>query len=390
MPDLVVHQWGRLGDLLQTAILLSRWKSQAGGRTVLIYDGRYSAVVKRIVSLDLGIPLDLRQIVQWSHSDKDCLLLPALNQAIRDMQLARGGVHFVLSRTPAAGLLSSLLEPDESVGYTWTSGELREPTILQEWLYGPNNDPYPIHICDVWSKIVGLSCTDLPEDVLGIGRYKNTMAEGAARILVFTDAGESYRTPPIEWLARLCSTLCRKQHFKITLVGTQTINKSDILSRFTAESPGRVTDLRGRTSLPELLELSEANDIVIGADTGGLHLAAAAGCVPIGLYSGGASVFNTGPYCLDAFVLQNPAWNDADINAIEAAIRQRTDGKIHDGQAAPLPLWTPLRDDLGISYSHPLWNCRSRQDVLQLRETFNQTISNQQKQTTNKADVVLS
>ncbi|RQV93165.1 hypothetical protein EH220_08460, partial [bacterium] len=308
MSDLIAHQWGRLGDLIQTGVVLSRWKSQTSGRVALTYDSRYQAVVERMSCVDDGFPLDLSRIVGDSRSERECETILTIEQALNGMQSLCGGVHLVLNRSNSVALLSHLLKPEVSIGYRWDNGQLRTPAILADWLNGPDENPYPAHVCDTWSQMAGLSCDSIPGDVL-FGKKANRKTDPKAfRILLVADAGETYRTLPTPWLAGLCRELLKLPQLHITAVGSKTGNGMDKLNSLAASNEYQFEDLRGRTTLMELISLCERHDAAIGPDTGGLHLAAACGCFPIGLYSGGASVFNTGPYSARACVLQNPEW----------------------------------------------------------------------------------
>ncbi len=92
------------------------------------------------------------------------------------------------------------------------------------------------------------------------------------------------------------------------LYGQQRPQPGDPLTIAAIESFGQIRDLRGRTGLMELWTEMAARELIIGPDTGALHLAAAL-CVPvIGLYFGGALAVHTGPYTARAAVLQNPGW----------------------------------------------------------------------------------
>ncbi|MBU1638475.1 hypothetical protein KKC97_12490, partial [bacterium] len=147
MSDLIAHQWGRLGDLIQTGVVLSRWKSQTSGRVALTYDSRYQTVVKRMSCVDDGFPLDLSRIVGDSRSERECETILTIEQALNGMQSLCGGVHLVLNRSNSVALLSHLLKPEVSLGYRWDNGQLRTPAILADWLNGPDKNPYPAHVC---------------------------------------------------------------------------------------------------------------------------------------------------------------------------------------------------------------------------------------------------
>jgi hypothetical protein len=311
MSKLVVFQWGRLGDLVQTGIVLNRWRAQIGGTISLVYDRRYRDVVDALADVDNGIPVDIQLLVESARRDADAKgALAVLNEIVGNTPSLIGGAHLVLSRSPSTALMSLLLEPDRQLGYTWVRGVLHEPDLLRDYLNESDSLPYPIHICDAWSMLAELECT--PPDVC----ERFDLSTRSNRILIFADAGESYRTPPANWLRDLGEVLIHRQEHRLTFIGSKRGLKDDPITQLSITHRNSVLDLRGRTSLKNVIELCRNHETVIGPDTGGLHLSAACGCRTIGLYFGGASVYNTGPYCEHAAVLQNPEWTQEELETV--------------------------------------------------------------------------
>jgi heptosyltransferase I len=71
--------------------------------------------------------------------------------------------------------------------------------------------------------------------------------------------------------------------------------------------PIRVLDLCGRTTLRQVAALAVESDLVLSNDSGPLHLASAAGCRVIGLYTC-TSPERHGPYGRDATAIQTNIW----------------------------------------------------------------------------------
>ncbi len=74
-----------------------------------------------------------------------------------------------------------------------------------------------------------------------------------------------------------------------------------------ALGPVPVLDLCGRTSLPQLAAIAEASDLFLSNDTGPLHLAAAAGCRVVGVYTCTRPEW-TGPYGPRAVAVKTNVW----------------------------------------------------------------------------------
>jgi hypothetical protein len=339
MSKLVVFQWGRLGDLVQTGIVLSRWRAQIGGKISLVYDRRYHDVVDALVDVENRFPLDLQQLVESSRGNvnaKDAF--KTLNAIVGDRSSLRGGSHLILSRSSSASLMSFLLEPDRRLGYAWTRNGLHVPPLMSDYLNETcGHQPYPIHLSDVWSMLAEVECS--PPDTC-----EHDNLQGCSNgILIFADAGESYRTPPCKWLAKLGEMLICEGEYKLTFVGSKLGLKDDPISQLSAIHRYRMQDLRGNTSLKNVIELCQNHGTAIGSDTGGLHLAEVCGCRPIGLYFGGASVCNTGPYCERAVALQNLEWTQGEHETVLQLIQNES--TLSDSR-----VWRPVWDAGGMTY----------------------------------------
>jgi hypothetical protein len=121
--------------------------------------------------------------------------------------------------------------------------------------------------------------------------------------------------------------------------------------------------MRGSTSLKSLVELCHKHVVVIGSDTGGLHLAAACGCRPIGLYFGGASVHNTGPYCEDAAVLQSPEWTRGELDTVVRLVQNTS-------PQSESRVWRPAWDAGGMTYQNDANSSHQIDAIRSTRQVF--------------------
>ncbi len=105
-----------------------------------------------------------------------------------------------------------------------------------------------------------------------------------ARIALLVPGSSAHR-PGKRWPASRYGDLARWLVQKgVTPVIVGTAGESPLAAPIQAASPGTI-DLTGRTSLPELTELTRVATMAIGNDTGPMHLAAAAGCASVVLFS---------------------------------------------------------------------------------------------------------
>lgn len=103
--------------------------------------------------------------------------------------------------------------------------------------------------------------------------------------------------PEDKWV-ELCRLLSEKLHFQLVLIGSKAEKKINSRLAQSLETSGQTqfVDLTGETSLFELVSVFSRCDVVVGGDTGPLHLAAAVGKPKIlGIY-GSTPAKRNGPY----------------------------------------------------------------------------------------------
>jgi heptosyltransferase-1 len=112
---------------------------------------------------------------------------------------------------------------------------------------------------------------------------------------------------PLEYWYQLANRLAEVFGYKLFIVGAKSeieTNKQ-LCARINSDNPGTAFDLTTRTSLLDLTALFQVADLVVGGDTGPLHLAAAVGLPNVvGIY-GSTPWRRNGPYgkkCLSVSV----------------------------------------------------------------------------------------
>lgn len=106
-----------------------------------------------------------------------------------------------------------------------------------------------------------------------------------ARIALLVPGSSAHR-PGKRWPADRYGALARWLVEKgITPVVVGTASEAPLVLPIRAAAPDTI-DLTGQTTLPELTELTRIASLAVGNDTGPMHLAAAAGCASVVLFSG--------------------------------------------------------------------------------------------------------
>ncbi|MDP4280713.1 MAG: glycosyltransferase family 9 protein [Bacteroidota bacterium] len=102
------------------------------------------------------------------------------------------------------------------------------------------------------------------------------------KIILHPRSKGSAREWGLDNYSRLISLL-PENLFEIYITGTR--EEGESMSEFLKKNSGRIQDMTGRLTLPELVAFIDQCDVLIAASTGPLHIAAALGKKVIGLYA---------------------------------------------------------------------------------------------------------
>ncbi|MFZ5434388.1 MAG: glycosyltransferase [Calditrichota bacterium] len=284
----------------------------------MVGDARYAELVRWFPERIDFWPIDLSALAALArHGGSQGEFLRTIRQlsAYGDHQLF--DESYVLTRSPAALLFVEMLSPARHLGYRHSGNDIQIPAGVRqvEEAYTTGHE-FPVHLADIWASWThrDFTATWLPKIVLPSYEQLNHDSN-VIRIGVFCDAGEPYRMIPVNWLGNLLNEFRKHSHVRVTLLGNQS-STDDTLAQHGVLYDEWLDDKRGMTTLTDLCYELTAQDIAIGPDTGGLHLAAMLGTTTIGLYFGGARAAQTGPYAPRSLVFQDPEWDDATRDSI--------------------------------------------------------------------------
>jgi ADP-heptose:LPS heptosyltransferase len=112
----------------------------------------------------------------------------------------------------------------------------------------------------------------------------------------------------------------------VTPVVVGTAGEAPLARPILAAEPGAI-DMTGRTSLPELTELTRRATVAIGNDTGPMHLAAASGCPSVVLFSNDSDPKLCAPRGPWVRTLREPDLTALSLEAVTAIVRQAPAGR---------------------------------------------------------------
>ncbi|OQW43996.1 MAG: hypothetical protein A4C66_08400 [Nitrospira sp. HN-bin3] len=220
-----------------------------------------------------------------------------------------------------------------------------------------------IHLADAFCGMCGahpprdvppipVRSVPLPHDLDPIGQSSGPW------IGLLVGAGAPERLIPVTvWAEVIAGCLGTLHGSRVVLLGSGEERERAVWIQTALSSSlvGRVWDTTGRLSLTELAQTLTRCQVVIGADTGPLHLAAAVGTQVIGWYCARARVHETGPYGQSHWV-----WQAEGIDGQAGETIQPTQWPIEETIAlltnqpvASVPnwsLWNSHRDRWGAYY----------------------------------------
>ena len=355
MRDIAVVQWSRLGDVLQTrGLLRALGRAYAPARLMLFADARYGEIAHRLPEGPEFCPVNLSD---WTgaarHASSQAEFLRRASDLLRAYDQVIFDDIYVLTRSPAAVFFANLLGAERTHGYCFRDGRLIAPEQIR-WLEDRLADGLPpaVHLTDVWATLA--PCDVVPDwpPALTWGKPGRSSEFAPSKQIAFLcDAGEAYRRIPESWLAGLARQILTESQTRIVLLGQGAPSEDEELSAMVQSTNGRMTDLRGRTNITELCAQLENCGVVVGPDTGGLHLAAALNVPVIGLYFGGAAASHTGPYSAWAMVLENPTWSERERSDMAELICAVLAGDDVSSAARGIGILAPRLDNFGLVFA---------------------------------------
>jgi GT2 family glycosyltransferase/ADP-heptose:LPS heptosyltransferase len=303
----VVVQWARLGDLLQTRILLRNLaESFPGGEVILCADACYGEIARSFPEITEFWPIELSRLSALArHGESQAEFLSMLIDLAHDLRAKSVDNVYVVTRSLAASAFAELLNPAQVIGYRRNGCEICTPTELQVLDHDPVAFDRSVHLTDLWASFCP---SNQPRGWMPPLDWPHASVSSNQTVVgIFCEAGEAHRTIPAPWLESVVKSWSSDESVTLKFFGKTAV--ADGLHQLAEQADGRISDLRGQTPLTQLCDHLASCQLLVGPDTGGLHLAAGLDVPVIGLYFGGAKPEFTGPYTEKAIVLQNLSWS---------------------------------------------------------------------------------
>jgi hypothetical protein len=342
MTRTLVIQLGRLGDVIQTTPLLVELRgtgtpvypeprracapvgtctgpATANQVDILVLRSAhepllgFSPVANIITIPDSLKPLDDAIACGFSHGK----IPPEAHELLADLQLPYYDRIINASHAPLGCWLAGAIpctDPDARYG-----GVIRD----RECLYFGSASTYRIALLQFREQNL-FNLVDLLRAAHGAAPpiqrpclYANQSANlpfelpAGRKVALNPGASEAARRWPAENFARLAEALS-VAGFTPLLVGAP--SDRDLCEKIRSAARVSIPNFAGRTTIPEMAALLARCELLVSADTGAAHLAAAVGTTVVGLYGATAWFAETAPYADNHLVLQTPL--DAPMSAI--------------------------------------------------------------------------
>jgi heptosyltransferase-1 len=245
----------------------------------------------------------LHAVHRWDRTSwrkPQCLFNALRNAAgaVRELRRAKYDVVIDLQGLLRSALLAFLSGGKTVVGFA--DGREMAPAFYRKKVEAPTDEMHSVdrYVSAVGGDIVAekeFSIRFSAEEVQGAEALLHQVQYGSDKPLALFVPSARWPTKrwPPESFAALAERVVGKEVAQVGVVGSG--GDRVLTERIASLAECHVMDFSGRTTLKELAYLMSKADVVVGNDSGPMHLAAAVGSPVVALY-GPTSALRTGPY----------------------------------------------------------------------------------------------
>jgi lipopolysaccharide heptosyltransferase I len=310
-----------LGDVVHALPVAAALRAaRPGARLAWVVERREAAVLRGHPALDEVIEVDTRA---WRRARGAAGALAAARALLalgRRLRAERFDVALDLQGLLKSGVLTAVSGAPTRIGFG--RGWSREPLSGVFTTVKVAPPLAAVHVVDQYLALLAplgirtpRAVFDLPADDPAETRMDDVLASAGIKprqrlVVVNPGAGRPDKRWPVSAFAELASRLLREAGAAVVV----TWGPSERESAEAIVAGARAALLAPPTDLHELIALLRRASVVVAADTGPLHLAAALGVPCVGLY-GPTTARRNGPYGAGHRALQSPDGRMATITA---------------------------------------------------------------------------
>lgn len=303
-PRIALVKLSAIGDVVHALPVATALRARRpGARLTWVVERREAAVLRGHPALDDVIEVDTRR---WRRARGPA----ALRAAVAEMRALRGrlradrfDVALDLQGLLKSGLVTAATGAPLRLGFA--TRRLREPLSALFTNRRVTPPPGARHVIAQYLALLEpLGVTEpkvefsLPWNAAAEARADGLFAAAGLRprqrvVVLNPGAGRPRKRWPVERFTELAGRLTREAYARVLVVWGP--GEQDAAMAIAGEGPSRRATLAPPTDLDELIAILRRASVVVAADTGPLHLAAALGTPCVGLY-GPTSAERNGPY----------------------------------------------------------------------------------------------
>jgi len=297
--NVLVIQLTRIGDIAQSGAFFQALRQKLGNVCIdILCDAKNVALLNNTGWFNNVIGIDVNSVAISSN------VIELLKTLIRLKEKDYCEIYN-LNSSKIAGILASYLAkcPDCIKGHRYDLGAGN--IISNKWwslikAFGYQRKAFPVNIVEAFRYTLmdggGVVSPHFPIV------KPNGIQKGSMGIVV--GSGSPKRYWPSVYFVELISRLLDEGYGPLYLIGSQ---KEQAYGRYISKQvdSNSLINMVGKTNLVELCELLSSLDLVIGADTGPVHLAAGMGIKTLSFFFGPAWALETGPFGQGQMVIQS-------------------------------------------------------------------------------------
>ncbi len=295
----------RLGDIIQTEPMVRALKAQAKvDKVTVLVERSFAEVASRISCADEVKCIDFEPLLgqlDRTHGSIPLREYLELSEWLQDSRFET--VYNVTHSRPS--MMLAALAGHSAQGVTLNRAGMQ--VVNNRWLqyFFATNLARPwcsFNLVDVYVNAVNPQIPQVARKLSmksASKRRKKSVTLRNAEVLLHVGASKSDKQWPLEKFVALSKTLLSRGA-NVTLMGGV---KSETTSRAFPEHKN-FRNLLGMTSVADLFDLCHNANLLISADSGPVHVAAACDLPIVVIEGGSAHGFETAPYCAGSIVIQ--------------------------------------------------------------------------------------
>ncbi len=303
---ILILQLARLGDILQTWPAIRALKRQYPEAEIhVLARARFHDALDGLTAVDRVWNFDSKEILRplaKSRPDLDAAM-GKLDSLIDELSTQKFDQIINLSFSPVSSFLTRILACEDTVvrGYTrHADGYLSIPDDASAYFYaqvGPER-PNRIHLSDLFAHISGVELTPddwgVPSTLMTAETCSETFSECENSIVIHIGASQAEKTLSWTKWAQIVKGLVDAQVSNIILIGSAP--EREIAAKIVAAC-GELTPRNwvGKTKFSDLYFILSQARLLVGGDSGPLHIASLVGTPAFNLSFPMVSFWETGP-----------------------------------------------------------------------------------------------